>query len=51
MDNLSRTRDDLKSMSVDYLQALRQELEDIGTKRLIQLDRVETDNKLIMKSL
>ena len=48
MDNLSRTRDDLKPMSIEYLQALKQELEDIGTKRLIQLDSIESDNKKIM---
>lgn len=51
MDNLSRTRDDLKSMSIDYLQALKQELEDIGTKRLLQLDLIENDNKKILGCL
>jgi hypothetical protein len=35
MDNLSRTREDLKQMSIDYLIALKGELEDIGTKKLL----------------
>jgi hypothetical protein len=35
MDNLSRTYDDLKVMSVEYLSALKSELENIGTKRLL----------------
>ena len=35
MDNLSRTEKDLRSMSVEYLTALKQELEDIGTKKIL----------------
>lgn len=35
MDNLTRTKDEMKSMSIEYLNALKQELEDIGTKKII----------------
>jgi len=51
MDNLSRTRDDLKQMSMEYLIALKGELEDIGTKKLLQLDDLENDNNKIMQCL
>lgn len=51
MDNLSRTRDDLKSMSVDYLKALKAELEEAGTQKLILQDQVESDNKKLMLCL
>jgi hypothetical protein len=51
MDNLTRTRDEMKSMSIEYLNALKQELEDIGTKKIIQLDQVENDNKKILMCL
>lgn len=51
MDNLTRTRDEMKSMSIEYLNALKQELEDIGTKKIIQLDKVENDNKKILMCL
>ena len=51
MDNLSRTDDDLRPLSIEYLTALKQELEDIGTKKLMQLDRAEADNKTLMKCL
>ena len=51
MDNLSRTRDDLKPMSIEYLQALKQELETIGMKKLVLLESVEQDNKRIMMCL
>jgi hypothetical protein len=51
MDNLSRTEKDLRPMSVEYLTALKQELEDIGTKKLMQLDSLEDDNKTLMKCL
>ena len=51
MDNLTRTRDEMKSMSIEYLNALKQELEDIGTKKIIQLDQIENDNKKILMCL
>jgi hypothetical protein len=51
MDNLSRTREDLKQMSIDYLIALKGELEDIGTKKLLQLDDLEGENVKIMSCL
>lgn len=51
MDNLSRTYDDLKVMSVEYLSALKSELENIGTKRLLQLDQIENDNKNLMNCI
>jgi hypothetical protein len=51
MDNLSRTREDLKQMSVEYLIALKGELEDIGTKKLLQLDDLEGENRKIMQCL
>ena len=51
MDNLSRTRDDLKSMSVDYLKALKAELEEAGTQKLVRLDNVEADNRKLMLCL
>lgn len=35
MDNLSRTEKDLRPMSVDYLLALKKELEETGTKKLL----------------
>ena len=36
MDNLTRTRDDMKSMSVEFLKALQNELEEYGTKIINQ---------------
>ena len=51
MDNLSRTEKDLRPMTLDYLHALKQELEGIGMKQLGQLDRIEEDNKTIQKCL
>jgi len=35
MDNLSRTDTDLRKMSIEYLAALKHELEEVGTKKLI----------------
>lgn len=49
MDNLSRTEKDLRTCSVEYLTALKQELEARGTKMLMQLDSIEEDNKTLMK--
>ncbi|MEY4881847.1 MAG: hypothetical protein RLZ87_1276 [Armatimonadota bacterium] len=51
MDNLSRTYDDLKLMSVEYLSALKSELENIGTKRLLQIDAIENDNRKLMNCI
>jgi hypothetical protein len=51
MDNLSRTYDDLKLMSVEYLSALKSELEKIGTKSLLQIDAIENDNKKLMNCI
>ena len=47
MDNLTRTRDDMKSMSVDFLKALQNELEEYGTKLINQQDKVAVDNKML----
>jgi len=35
MDNLSRTEKDLRPMSIEYLNALKHELEEVGTKKLL----------------
>lgn len=51
MDNLSRTRDDLKLLSINFLKALKTELEESGTKCLTQLDQVESDNKKLLLCL
>ena len=47
MDNLTRTREDMKSMSVDFLKALQNELEEYGTKLLNQQDTTTHDNKVL----
>ncbi len=48
---MEHTKENLKTMSVEYLIALKQELEDIGTKRLLALDKIEADNKNIMNCI
>lgn len=37
----------MKSMSVDFLKALQNELEEYGTKLLLQKDTVTHDNKML----
>ena len=51
MDNLTRTRDDMKSMSIDFLKALQDELESYGTKLLGQQDKVTQDTKAVQLCL
>lgn len=48
---MEHTKENLKTMSVEYLTALKQELEDIGTKRLLALDAIESDNKNVMNCI
>ena len=48
---MEHTKENLKTMSVEYLIALKQELEDIGTKRLLAIDKIEADNKNIMNCI
>jgi len=38
-------------MSVEYLSALKSELEKIGTKYLLQIDAIENDNKKILNCI
>ena len=38
-------------MSVEYLSALQQELEGIGTKKLLALDKIEAENKRLMSCI
>jgi len=47
MDNLTRTRDDMKSMSIDFLKALQNELEEYGTKLINQHDDIVHDNNML----
>jgi hypothetical protein len=44
MDNLTRKREDLKFCKIDYLQALKRQLEADGEKILKSLDQMREDN-------
>jgi hypothetical protein len=44
MDNLTRKREDLKVCKIEYLQALKRQLEADGEKILMRLDQVREEN-------
>lgn len=51
MDNLSRTSKDLSRMQLDYLNALKKELEAAGTGLLNKMDQVNEENQVMRASI